>query len=339
MRKSKKAPHTWQRKDHYLKLIESDWYLGIVELENEISYATYDFYKGKNIKTLYLPITTSSISSPMGLGSDSKPVMVDMFGVDTYLADSMQFMLEYGCRLNKEGCFYIMPSFRGESADDRHLCQFFHSEVEIPGTMRDIMDLAEEYIRYLSKRLLDNCSDIILEFAGTTEHIEKLIKMESIPEIKYFDAIELLNNEYIDCVNVDENGYSLINSKGEKALIERFGGFVWITEMDKMIVPFYQAFDGYDNRVAKCADLLFGIGEVIGSGERHVNGEEIKNSLDIHQVGTSEYEWYIGLKDKYPIQTSGFGMGIERFLLWVLHHDDIRDCQILVRQNGESVIP
>lgn len=50
---------------------------------------------------MHLPITTGSISSPMGLGSDSIPVKIQLGGRDTYLADSMQFALEYGCRFLK----------------------------------------------------------------------------------------------------------------------------------------------------------------------------------------------------------------------------------------------
>ena len=71
----------------------------------------------------------------------------------------MQFMLEYGCRMFKEGCYYIMPSFRGEEADERHLCQFYHSEAEIPGTLDDVMKLVEEYLIYLSRRLLEEFSE------------------------------------------------------------------------------------------------------------------------------------------------------------------------------------
>ncbi len=39
------------------------------------------------------------------------------------------------------------------------------------------------------------------------------------------------------------------------------------------------------------------------------------------------------------MKTSGFGMGIERFILWLLNHNDIRDCQILPRFNGINVLP
>lgn len=62
-------------------------------------------------------------------------------------------------------------------------------------------------------------------------------------------------------------------------------------------------------------------------------------SLKQHQVSPEEYEWYCKMKQLYPLKTSGYGLGIERYLLWVLNHNDIRDCQLLPRFNGENIIP
>lgn len=142
-----KEPSTWKHsKTHYIEALKSSQYRQLVLLENLVTEETMKFYEKKGIITLHLPITTGSISSPMGRGSDSKPVKISLEGVSTYLADSMQFLLEYGCRLTKNGCYYIMPSFRGEKADERHLCQFYHSEAEIPGTLEDVMKLVDERV-------------------------------------------------------------------------------------------------------------------------------------------------------------------------------------------------
>ena len=64
--------------NHYIHLFEDPWYKILAEVQNLISIYTMEFYKNKNIKTLYLPVTTGSISSPMGLGSDSSPVKVEL---------------------------------------------------------------------------------------------------------------------------------------------------------------------------------------------------------------------------------------------------------------------
>lgn len=331
-------PKSWKDKDHhYLYALESQWYRSLAVIQNELCYATYDFYRFRNMHTLFLPVTTNSISSPMGLGSDSLPVEINLFSQKTYLADSMQFMLEYGCRYFENGCFYLMPSFRGETADTRHLCQFYHSEAEIPGTLDDVMTLVEEYIRFLCCVFLKNCSDMILNIAGTIEHITKMFEIEKIPRVSYDEAVQALSH-IEDCLKYDkDNALTFITAKGEHELIRQYNGVVWLTHMDKKIVPFYQA--TADGIHASCADLLFGIGESVGCGERHATGTEVKNALSEHQVDCKPYEWYIHMKESYPLKTAGFGMGTERFILWLLKQDDIRDCQLLPRFNGEVFIP
>lgn len=326
-------------KSHYLEVISNPWYKLIFKIENEISILTTEFYRNKKIPTAFLPITTGSISSPMGLGSDSIPVKVNICGIDTYLADSMQFMLEYACRIDTNGAYYIMPSFRGEKADERHLCQFYHSEAEIPGTLDDIIKLVEEYIKFLSKGILNALGEDISLFTSDVKHIENLLNKNEFPRIRYDDAINLLEKERInESDNYCEyhNGYRVITRQGEKKLIDLFGGIVWLTHFDYMAVPFYQAYEKDTGKVLN-ADLLFGIGEVVGSGERHFNSTDVLGALKEHQVNPNEYEWYLKLKELYPMKTSGFGMGIERYILWLLKHDDIRDCQILPRFNGEEI--
>jgi len=94
-----------------------------------------------------------------------------------------------------------------------------------------------------------------------------------------------------------------------------------------------------ERNTAMCADLLFGIGETIGLGQRHNSEEEILIALKKHDVSVDEYKWYIKMKQEKPMQTSGFGMGIERFIMWVLKHSDIRDIQFFPRYNGIKIEP
>lgn len=96
-------PNTWKNPNtHYLEVLRNEWYKQLILLENLITEETMKFYEKKGIITLHLSVTTESISSQMGRGSDSSPVKVNLQGVETYLADSMQFLLEYGCRLTEK---------------------------------------------------------------------------------------------------------------------------------------------------------------------------------------------------------------------------------------------
>lgn len=336
--------NTWKEPEtHFIKVLKSTWYKQLVQLQNLITEETMKFYEKKKIITLHLPVTTGSISSPMGRGSDSKPVKIELEGVETYLADSMQFLLEYGCRLADNGCYYVMPSFRGEKADERHLCQFYHSEAEIPGTLEDVMELVDEYIKYLSKRIIERMGEQLIETLGDISHIEKIANYKgNFKKVTFDEAERKLKEKYNNTIEEYieyKDGWRNITRKGEKALMEIFDGIVWITNYDELAVPFYQKLDTEIKETTRNADLLMGIGETVGCGERHKNAEELLKALERHEVSPEEYEWYIEMKKQFPMQTSGFGMGIERFLMWVLKCNDIRNMQICLRFNGENILP
>lgn len=344
MNKKQKIPNTWKDIDtHYLKVLEEPWYQLLIKLQNLLSVETMKFYEKKEIITIHLPVTTGSISSPMGRGSDSKPVKIKLQGIDTYLADSMQFLLEYACRLHKKGVYYLMPSFRAEQADERHLCQFYHSEVEISGELDEIMDLADEYIKYLSRMIVKKLGLEIKELIGDISHIEKIANYKGkFPRIT-FDEAEIKLKQ-IHSNNIEEyieyhNSWRNITKKGEQELIKIYEGIVWVKNYDYLAVPFYQRMDNKNPGTTKNADLMLGIGETIGCGERHENSNDLIKSLKLHEVNSNEYEWYIKLKEKHPLKTSGFGMGTERFLMWVLKCNDIRNMQICLRFNGKNILP
>ncbi|MDW6003462.1 asparagine synthetase A [Vibrio mangrovi] len=329
----------WLDKDRFLHLLGNPWYKLLAELQSFVSVETYRYWDSQSLKTMHLPVTTNAVSSPMGLGSDSLPVKIDLFGIETYLADSMQFMLEYGCRFFDEGSYYVMPSFRGENASKRHLCQFYHSEIEVPVDLKATMALAEGYIKHLAKGILDKFSARIAEYSGDISHLEQLVNHKGhLPRVTFDEAAEILNHDpaYIE---VNEGGWRTITHAGERKIIEHFKGFAWVTHYDHLSVPFYQAYADQDRKTAACADLLFGLGEIIGLGERHETADQTLDALELHQVPAEDYRWYVEMKRKTPMKTSGFGMGVERFLMWVLSHDDIRDMQILARFNDAKTEP
>jgi asparaginyl-tRNA synthetase len=331
---------SWPEPDErYLEILTDPWYKTLIDIQNVISTSTFKYFSQRGLKTLYLPITTASISSPMGLGSDSKPVKIDLFGVSTYLADSMQFMLEYGCRMHPEGCYYLMPSFRGEDADETHLCQFYHSEAEIPGTLEDMMELVEDYLRFMSSEILWQCGSAIFKITGDLSHIEDLISRRGLlPRVTVDEAEKVLQRDP-ELIRYAPEGFRTLTRQGERALIRDFGGFVWLTEQDHMAVPFYQAFSSAGRTQARAADLLFGLGEMVGSGERHATAEEVYEAMRMHQVDFKPYEWYCKIRERFPMKTSGFGLGTERYICWLLKHNDVRDCQLLTRHNGKLHIP
>ncbi|KAI3360093.1 hypothetical protein L3Q82_014402, partial [Scortum barcoo] len=337
--------HSWDDpQSHSTIAIKSQWYRNLFQIQNTLFHSTVEYFHSSCQYSYALtPLTTDTISSPMGLGSDSEPVSVNLLGQDIYLADSMQFVLEYFLRFqeNLPGTYYISPSFRGEDPDATHLNQFYHVECELLGDMDNAMSIAEGYLAHLTKSMLKKHSDMILNTAGTLTHVtamlSKLDGKTSLPRVTLDQAIPMMPSA--DCLEWVQDGQPQfgrkLTRKGERVLIEKYGGAVWLTEMDHLGVPFYQAYvKGTGQCKAKAADLLMGLGETVGLGERHSNPEMVQEALRHHAVPEQSYKWYINMRQVKPLLTSGWGMGTERYLCWLLQHDDIRDIHIIPRMKG-----
>jgi aspartyl/asparaginyl-tRNA synthetase len=324
---------------HVHMLLTHPWYKVVNKLYAEIMRLTHDFYKEEGIDPAIFPITTGSVSSPMGLGSDSLPVKMTIHhtGLEVYLADSMQFSLELGARLSERGAYYVMPTFRGEEIDARHLNEFVHSEAEIHGDLEDVIGLVERYIKYMNKGILKNCEKEILTVVGSVDHIRNSLS-KIFPRVNYTQAVEELS-QYDDTLTTLDNGDYNVTAKGEKLLMEKHGEFLWLTHLPWSAVPFYQSQNDQDPRVSNTADLLAGIGEILGCGQRVFMGSDLDASLEAHDVELHGYHWYREMHEGFPLQTSGFGLGIERYILWLLQHNDIRDCTILLRDHKKTIFP
>ncbi|KAJ9482700.1 hypothetical protein VN97_g10723 [Penicillium thymicola] len=349
------VPKLWKDPQTYtVQALHSPWHRTMLRIQSALFHTSIDFFRHKmNYEYLVVPLTTGSISSPMGLGSDSQPVSIQLNNKPTYLADSQQFLLEYALRLQEvpRGVYYAGTSCRGEDHDPTHLNQFCHVECELLGGLEAGMDVANQYIINLTQSLLASHGPEIALYAGTTSHMQHLLKLYSANN-NYFPTITLsevlalpeLTNEMWEFVVPGDPAYGrLLTRKGEQMLIAKFGGACWLTEMDHLSVPFYQAYipGNPTQQVAKaqCADFLLGMGEVLGCGNRHVSVDQAMRGLGEHGVNPEDYKWYLDMRKEKELETTGWGIGTERYLCWVLGHDDVRDVQIFPRLKGLECAP
>lgn len=326
-----RPPQVWSRPQaHLTAALSHPWYITISRLSAIIVRATSDFYHARDIWPALLPVTCGSISSPIGLGSDSVAVPIELHGATTYLADSMQFQLEAILRHGYCGVYYIMPTFRGEDHDATHLNQFFHSEAEICGGLEDVMELIEKYVLHLIDAILaDRVVGQVQAIAGTVDHLEKLSRRRTFHRLTHAEAHAILGDRGMARLGDD----FMVSRTGERELIQRFGDGVWLTDPPRIAAPFYQGTT--DQGTATAADLLLSWGtEVAGCGARHCTGEDVRTALSDHHIAPADYEWYVRMKAERPMNTAGFGLGIERLLMWILLHDDIRDLQVMPRLKG-----
>lgn len=308
----------------------------ISKLYKHVITASLSFFEDRNIEYIMVPATTGTASSPAEPGSDSAPVVISIDDKSTMLMDSAQFHLEYACRAFQNGCFYFGHSFRNEIPDSRHLSQFFHVEAEIPGSFFNVKELVYDFLRYMTSCIWNELRNDLEGMEGVEDRINELQKQpRPFNCISFDNAFDILKN-YNGSLELCAPSAYRITPYGEKILIKEFGNFIWIENWNKMAVPFYQATDF--NYHAINGDLLFGIGEVVGAGQRHFSAESLKSSLNEHGLDQNIYSWYIDMKEKYPLQTAGFGLGVERYLMWLLGVKDIRDIELFPRDRYQKGI-
>jgi beta-aspartyl-peptidase (threonine type) len=289
------APKLWKSPSTFaLTALHSPWYTAMLRLQSTLIHASVEFFNYRmDYRYVIVPMTTGSISSPMGLGSDSQPVSIELAGEKTYLADSQQFTLEYALRLEDglAGAYYLGTSCRGEDPDATHLNQFCHVECELLGGLTDGMRVANAYVIALVQAFKKNHELEIKRIAGTTKHLDDMLDLyqahgNAFPIITLDDALalpEITQEMWYYAVEGQPQYGRCLTRVGEQMLIAKYGGAVWLTEMDHMSVPFYQAYAD-DNRKARCGDLLIGMGEVVGCGNRHVTAEQALEALEQHTL-------------------------------------------------------
>lgn len=333
-------PRSWENPDsHVTVLLTHPWFKTLAKLQGVIYKEASLFFPREGLEALMLPVTTGSISSPFGLGSDSEPVSVELFGQKIFLSDSMQFLLEVGVRLRPDikGVWYVMPSFRGEVPDSRHLNEFIHLEAEMQGDMNQAIDLVNSLIRDLSLAILGTMADEVKSYSSTLKHLEIIANGTYPDQITYDEACNIFLKESLT-IKEHPAGFLDLTPEGEKKLIKIFNGPVWVTHHPTLRAPFYQKVELNTNRCL-CADLLLGYGETVGLGSRQVTYDETLEALKLRRIDSASYKWYLEMKRLAPLSTSGFGMGLERFIGWVCQIEDIRHMQLAIRQKGIVALP
>lgn len=338
---------------HYLDLTKSKYFEAIVFLRHYIKMTSDHYFsveqKAKNVDLFML---TPSVSSPMGPGSDSEAIPIKFGTLNSYLVDSSQFGFEPLLLNGIEKVYCYLPSMRGEDPDKRHLNQFFHCEAEIQGDIKKLIPIIEGFVRRLSHTTLlmkNIVNNISLDPLRTRAALEKILASKSFPEMSFDEAVDtLVKNGKEDLVNFSESGRD-ISSKGELELMKILGidAPIWIKNYDRNRVPFYQKPNPENTDKVINADLLFPPllegsfgGEVVGCGQRQDNEQEMRESLNRQGISPDPYLWYINLRSLPNYKTtSGFGIGIERFITWALCRDNIRDAILYPRLKSTLTFP
>ena len=263
--------------------------------------------------------------------TDALPIELKWFELDrpVYLAESSQFYLEM--RLLLEGVdkvFAIYNSFRKERADFSHLAEFHHIEFEGKVDLGATCEIVLGLLRHIAAKLMRDAEEHLDYFLSPAEKesLPGLFDREMVQTISFAEAMRLLLEDTGDRLYEDITLKSF-GAWEEIRLTEILGKHVFVTEFPLYEIPFYHAerpttaSGGTEAaQVAMNADLiLFGYREAVGAGTRIVDPFEIRKKAEVFNLPFADYEPYIRMREyKNYVRTSGFGLGWERFVHWLL---------------------
>lgn len=277
-----------------------------------------EWYKKDGWVEVYPPILTFTACE-----GGATLFILDYFGQEGYLSQSAQLYLEVMIySLGK--VFSLTPSFRAEkSRTRRHLAEFWHFEAEAAlYRFEDILKTEEESLAYAIKKILENerFYEWIREFRGNMEVLDGI--KPPFPRITYDEAIQMLQAKGVQI----EWGQDL-GADEEQMLSNEFDTPFFITLYPTQVKAFYvKLFEG-DNRKCKSADMIApeGYGEITTGGEREDRIDVLIDRLRKEGWDPQNYFWYLDLRRYGSVPHSGYGLGIERTLMWLLKLDHIRE--------------
>lgn len=246
---------------------------------------------------------------------------VEYFGKKAFLTQSWQLHAESAISsLGK--IFTVAPSFRAEkSRTRRHLMEYWHLEVEEPFCdLEQIMRVQEELISHICHTLAKDMPEELKLFGRDPKELDDV--KAPFKRITYKEAVDIIKKEGGD-VKYGED----LSWMHEKKLTLKHKVPFFVYKYPKGIKAFYHKPDPDSPEVTMSADLMApeGYGELTGSGQRIDDYKELMSRIQETGLDPKEYDWYIDTRKWGSVPHSGFGMGVERMLMWILKMDHIRD--------------
>ncbi len=353
-----------QKKKHsfeYLRTIahlrpRTNTFSAVFRVRSLASYAIHKFFQDKGFVYVHSPIITGSDTEGAGemfrvttLDMDNLPknedgktdVSKDFFNKETNLTVSGQLSAE-SFALAFRNVYTFGPTFRAENSNTaRHAAEFWMIEPEIAfAELPDIMDLAEEMVKYVIGYVLEQAPEEMNFFNSFIEKglLERLNHAHdaNFGRVTYTEAISLLKESGETFAYPIEWGLDL-QTEHERFLCEKiFKRPVFVTDYPKEIKAFYMRLNE-DNKTVAATDLLVpGIGELIGGSQREEREDVLAGKINELGMNEEDYWWYLELRKYGGTKHSGYGLGFERLIMYLTGMSNIRDVIPFPRTTGNA---
>lgn len=328
-----------QKKEHSLDFLRNIAHLrlrtnifgAIFRMRHNMAFAIHRYFNERGFFYFNTPIITTSDSEGAGELFEVKTELKDdFFGSPANLTVSGQLEGELGA-LALGAIYTFNPTFRAENSNTfRHLSEFWMIEPEVAFyDINDNMDLAEDFLKYLIRYVLENCESDLAFLNDNVDNglMDKLhfVANNEFMRLPYSKAIEILQESGRQFDYPVKSGIDLCAEHERHLVEEYFRRPVIVTDYPKEIKAFYMK-QNEDGKTVRAMDVLFPkIGEIIGGSEREADYTKLLQRMKELNMNTEKLWWYLESRKFGTVPHSGFGLGFERLMLFITGMTNIRD--------------
>jgi nondiscriminating aspartyl-tRNA synthetase len=269
----------------------------------------------------------------MASASESRAELfeVEYFETKAYLAQSPQFFKQMAQAAGFGKVFEIGPAFRADpSFTSRHSTEFTSVDAEISwiDSHEDVMQLHEELLVAGFSAVKEKHGAEVLALFG----VEVTVPSQPFPRIPLAEAKEIVKTRGYEVPRDDDD----MDPEGERQIaayvLETFGHeFVFLTDYSSSIRPFYHMRHDGDATLTNSYDLIFNGTEISTGAQREHRIDVLVEQAKEKGVDPEEIEGYLDFF-RYGVPAhGGFGMGLARVLMLMLHQASIREVTYLFR--------
>jgi asparaginyl-tRNA synthetase len=265
----------------------------------------------------------------------------DFFGREAFLTVSGQLNVETYCAALSK-VYTFGPTFRAENSNTtRHLAEFWMVEPEIAfADLNADADLAESFLKSILTALLNERGDDLKFFAervdkGCVARVEAFVR-SPFERMTYTDAIAALEKSGKAFEFPVHWGMDLQSEHERWLTEEHVKAPVVVMNYPKEIKAFYMRMNDDGKTVAAMDVLAPGIGEIIGGSQREERLDHLDRRLEELHLDPKAYWWYRDLRRYGTVPHAGFGLGLERTIIYATGMANIRDVIPFPRTPGHA---
>ncbi|XMB71589.1 asparagine--tRNA ligase [Mycoplasmatota bacterium WC30] len=334
----KRHSREFLRENAHLR-VRTNLFNAVFRVRSVVSHAIHKFFQDENFIYVHAPIITTSDAEGAGEMFQVTTLDVekqekinyskDFFTKKANLSVSGQLQAEAYALAFKD-VYTFGPTFRAENSNTKlHASEFWMIEPEIAfADLSDDMKLAENMIKYIIKDVFDRCPSEIKFFdkfveKGLIAKLQKVLKSK-FKIATHKEAIDILIKVADQFENKPEQGKDLA-TEHEKYLTKYFDGPVFIIDWPKDIKAFYMRLNDDKETVAAMDLLVPRAGELLGGSQREERLDLLEKRIEEFGINDEDLWWYKDLRKYGGCKHAGFGMGLERMVMYVTGIDNIRD--------------